>query len=363
MNSKSLRKLRLTFGVVFFLSSIGSSISFSEEDSAPLPVQIPKGIVAYRTPFEPIPEEILQKPFVKGVALRAVFKKIEPQEGSFEWNKLQREIDRSREAGKWIVLHVMDGSKELPEWLLGKIKTIEVVDNDRYHKFTFGHRIKVPVFWDNRLLQAKRGFHLELGRRFGSDPDIKVVSVSFANWYTDDWYVPDSPDVRRAWRAAGYTPEKLIQAGQEMIDVVMSAFPGKAVLLPVGRVRLDREPLHVVSAVVHYARSRYPGRLIVQNHRLSAKTPWPRDAAGLWGLMAQSRPLVAAQMLWYVTQDGTFRMNGGCRGDELNIFKTALHKGLSYQMRYMEIYLADLLNPVFQGVLVDVAHRMEEAEF
>src|SRR5437764_8919627 len=74
-----------------------------------------------------------------------------------------------------------------------------------------------------------------LGEHFASNPAVKIVSVSFANATGEDWNVPHTrPDVI-AWRAdpVNYTTKQLTDAGKELIDTTMLAFPNQYVSLAI----------------------------------------------------------------------------------------------------------------------------------
>lgn len=325
-------------------------------------VQIPTGITALGpvldgTSTRDIPDEILNNPDVAGVSIRIPWSLVEPQEGTFKWDVLERQMARVRSASKFVILRVMSGSVSLPEWLLQKVQTIQVLDDNPYHT-TYGQMIKVQVFWDPELLKAKGALYVEMGQRYGNDPHVEVVDAAFANAHSDDWSIPSTPEDLNTWLAAGYTPDKLIEAGKKTIDMAMAAFPNKAILTAVATDKLDTDPLNVPRQVIAFANATYPGRLIVQNNRFSAITPSADQAKGEWQLLVENEPLVAGQMLWYVSGDLTYRMNGGTPGDKVQILTAAFANGASYGTLWMETYYQDLLDPEFQSLFHTISQRM-----
>ncbi len=103
--------------------------------------------------------------------------------------------------------------------------------------FTFdnaGVPTTIPVFWDPTYLAKKKNMIAALGSQFASNPTVKIVSASFANATSEDWNVPHDPDGVVDWLAAGYTTEKLVDAGQQIIDATMTAFPNQFVTLAIG---------------------------------------------------------------------------------------------------------------------------------
>ena len=63
---------------------------------------------------------------------------------------------------------------------------------------------------------------------------MKIVAASFANSKSEDWGVPHTPPEVTAWFAAGYTSAKMLDAGRQIIDAAMAAFPNQYVTLAVG---------------------------------------------------------------------------------------------------------------------------------
>jgi histidinol-phosphate phosphatase family protein len=103
--------------------------------------------------------------------------------------------------------------------------------------FTFdqdGVQTTIPVFWDPTFLAKKKAMIAALGAHFTSNTAIKIVCVSFANANSEDWSVPHTPADVSAWEALGYTSDKVLDAGKQIIDAAMAAFPNQYLTLAVG---------------------------------------------------------------------------------------------------------------------------------
>ncbi len=322
--------------------------------------EIPRGIFALGKASQPIADQILNNPYVTGVSIRVPWKEIEPEEGRFEWGSLKKEMERVRAASKVATLRVMSAAPSLPNWLLKKIHTLEITDENEYHK-TARQKIRAHVFWDPEFLKAKKNLYAEMGRQFGSDTNLKVVGIAFANTHSEDWSVPVKGASRAAWLTAGYTPERFIDAGKQTLDAAMTAFPNSAILLAVGNNPLDTDTLNVPRTVIRYANERYPGRLIVQLNRLAAKSPLPAEANGPWKLLMENRPFVAGQMLWNVSGDSSYRMNKKMPGNPRQILSEAIEKGFAYGMCYIEVYVRDILDPGMRPVLAEASAKMHSS--
>src|SRR6185436_6796114 len=91
--------------------------------------------------------------------------------------------------------------------------------------FTFendGVSLTIPVFWDPTYLAKKKAMIAALGAHFTNNSAVKIVVASFANAVTEDWNVPHTAIDVQNWFAVGYTTEKLLDAGQQIIDATMA---------------------------------------------------------------------------------------------------------------------------------------------
>src|SRR5207249_10950723 len=159
----------------------------------------------------------------------------------------------------------------------------------------------------------------------------------------------------------GYTTGSVVNAGEAIIDATMAAFTNQSVVLSIGRVAGDLDPTadYLSEAVVDYATTTY-GRFVTAKNSLSATTADPGvDYADLfnWQVLFDQCPNVAAQMLWYVSDDNTYRMNGGIPGVPQVILLNAITIGVDFGTQFLEIYEADLKDPTMSPV-IDAANTL-----
>ena len=104
---------------------------------------------------------------------------------------------------------------------------------------------------------------------------------------------------------------------------------------------------YVAQTVVLSARNLWgAARLIVVKDSLSTKTPPAPPAPGSsWSVWYNSQPAVAARMLWFSDGDTTYRHNGGTPCDPSTSLRRWIDIGVSYRMKYIEIYQTDVINP------------------
>lgn len=353
-----------------FLSVCGSALFFYSTSvagqlvtSEPLPMLSPKfppGIYWLGPREQPVPEAILRNSLVRGVALRMRWQDIESREGSYNWSYFDEQIKRAAQSGKAVSVRVASGGRNTPEWVmkLPGVEKFSFTDRNPYHKETIGEELTVPIFWNQAYLEKKKQFIQAWGARYGTSPYVVSVDMACANARTNDWNVPAHTEQEIGlWRKLGYTPEKLIAACKEILDVTMASFPDKVVILAISGIKLDKPQSRVPQTILDYAYARYPGRFMAIQANFSAKTPDPRQAGlpGIARLLFEHRPHTGAQMLWGASQDPTFRMNGGKERDRKEIFRQAMQTALNYGVSFLEVYQQDLLNPEFAEIISSAA--------
>jgi hypothetical protein len=210
----------------------------------------------------------------------------------------------------------------------------------------------IPVFWDPTFLAKKIAMTTALGAHFTNNPTVTIISASFANATSEDWNVPHASADIVQWMALGYTSQKMLDAGQQIIDATMAAFPNQYVTTAIGTSghvnatgNLDPTADYVARNAVSTARASWPGRLITQVNSLSTIIPAaPGDQFSRWAVLWDSQPEVAAQMVFQCINDPDYRVNGGVPIDPALALQNAIDMGLPYGLNYIEIYQIDVAN-------------------
>ncbi len=303
--------------------------------------QIVRGVFSLSTAGVATRESVLSNPSVDGISIRQDWKDLEPTEGVYDWSFLDSEVARAAAAGKPVLLRINTQAAK-PAWV-----TAEVSQADGGF-FTFddnGVPTTIPVFWDPTFLAKKKAMIAALGAHFSANPTIRIVSSSFANATSEDWNVPHTPTETEAWLALGYTTEKLLEAGKQIIDATMAAFPNQYVTLAVASSgNLDPDPNYAARTAVATARATWPGRLIVQKNNLATFNPPAPGNDTVFQILWDSRPDIGGQMLFNCSTDQTYRMNDGVADEPANILHQSVNDGFAYGMNYIEIYQVDVLN-------------------
>ena len=329
-------------------------ISVAEATVAP----IPKGVFSMpASETNGFPDSILNDSRIVGLDLGGKWADIEGTEGVYDWSSIDSELAKAEAHGKKVVLAIVSGGINIPDWLLTDypdVQTFTFIDTNPYHS-TYGEELTIPVFWDPIFLAKKIALIQAAGVHFAAHSSIAVVACSFANATTIDWNIPNAPEDIANWEAAGYTTELMVNTGEAIIDATMAAFPNQNVNMSIGRVTGNLDPTvdYLSETVVDYATTTY-GRFITQKDSLSATTDDPAlDTSSLdnWQVVFNQCPNVALQMLWKVTGDTTYRMNGRIPGVKQTVLLNAITIGAHYGTQYQEIYEIDLENSTLSSVI------------
>lgn len=314
----------------------------------PAAAEIPRGVFSLFGTGTPATNDALNNPDVMGFSIRQNWADLEPSEGNFDWSFLDSEVAKAAGAGKCVLLRIITQSGK-PAWVTTAIQQAGGVF------YTFddnGVPTTIPVFWDPTFLAKKKAMITALGAHFTNNPTVKIVAVSFANAQSEDWSVPHTQPEVQDWLAVGYTTEKMLDAGKQIIDTAMAAFPNQYLTMAIagnGHVgatgNLDPTATYLAENIIATERAAWPGRLIVQINSLSTFNPVaPGTVDSAWNLLWNSQPDVGAQMLYWCYDEPLYRMNGGVPGDPATVLTASINAAGSYGIGYIEIYQTDVRN-------------------
>ena len=308
--------------------------------------QIPQGVFSIANNGLAPQDEVLADPNVDGVTVRLDWATLEPSEGIFDFSYLDTTVASCAAAGKKVLLRIMTQSGK-PKWVTTAVQNA----GGLFFRFlSNGKNTSIPVFWDPTFLAKKTAMIQALGAHLGSNPTVSIVVVSFANASSEDWNVPHTSQYVAQWQNLGYSSDKLIGAGQTIIDATMAAFPNSFVTLAVGAngTKLDQpnpDPAdYVANTVIADERALWPGRLIVQKNDLSTFIPAYPGTNTIYDIIRESAPDIAGQMLFQCMNDPTYKVNKGVPIDPGLALTISVTNAVAYSEKYVEIYQVDVVN-------------------
>jgi len=319
---------------------------------------IPRGVFALIKSGAPTGSSVLSNPDVDGISLREGWDAVNPSEDVYDWSYFDAEITKAKNAGKTVLIRVSDGGKSLPDWVRAASAAAGEPTFSFYETSAQGGAvITEPVFWAPTLLAKKAKLVAAFGARYDSNSTVAIVTCQFAGARNDDWNMPhgttvdgiaptDSSETSR-WLAAGYTTVKMIDAGNQIINNTMAAFPSKPVGLAIGRTSDALDPQgvdYVAETVINTARAKWGNRMVATHNNMSEKaTPLPLPGS-FWSLIYDLRPAVGGQMLWFSYGDSTCRnAENGVPCDAATVLTNSVERAYEYGWNYLEIYNADIV--------------------
>jgi hypothetical protein len=184
-----------------------------------------------------------------------------------------------------------------------------------------------------------------LGAHFTGNAAIKIVWTSFANANSEDWSVPHAaPDVAN-WLALGYTSEKMLDAGKQIIDTTMAAF----------RISVTSRSRGTATSLLTRTKVTWPQRRPrrprgfarpfdrAKKNCLSTFNP-PAPGSGTvfncFGTAGRTLAARCSMLLWRYHPIAT----APARAQDAHILHKSVDDGVAYGMNYIEIYQLDVLN-------------------
>jgi hypothetical protein len=259
---------------------------------------------------------------VKGLAFRALWKQLEPQDGQYDWTLLDAAVTAVKAQGKRLTVHVGASGGAWPNWLL----TAGAVT------YTYSSPIGSgtdPLPWDAVLLQRHGRFVTALAQHL-------AANLSTLRAVSDGAPVSEMSLVGCQGGMLGstaYSRSSYLTAWQTTVHSHATAFPSTPIFVSA--------PVSVICQPTADGAAFYSD---VMSDALSLPASFSVYAADLNALgsarlgqvsstLRQTRP-IALQTIWSASNDPGNRMAGSLHD--------AVCQGLAAGARYFELYKADL---------------------
>jgi PKD repeat protein len=324
------------------------------------------GVFAVNTPNKTFTQSVLSNVYVSGLAVRVTWNFLEPSEGTYNWSYLDGVISSAASAGKKVSLSVAAGVST-PNWVYAAgAQAFSFIDSSAPATQT------IPVPWDPVFLSEWQTLITQLGARYATNPAVMRVKLTGVNYNTAETMLPISTGVSASngtttwtttndvadWQAIGYTRAKVEGAWQTIANTFAQAFPSQQLAVELvenhfppidsnGNLIVNSQgaDTQVVGDLINFGMSHYGGQFVAQSDGLS--DTWIDTSVS--GVAAQVT--TGYQMLWFVTGDTTYKMNGGTPISAATALQNAVNSGLANHAHFLEIYSADINNGALQGVL------------
>jgi hypothetical protein len=330
---------------------------------------------------------------------------------TFYWTSLDKKIAAIKAAGfKYVRLSITASSANTPKWLLDSLppeKIIYLRDPGKYQK-TYCDPIKTALYWAPDFHAARLNLIRKAGKRYANDPAIVAVNAQFANHNSNDWNIQDTigtigpcsdgksyvVNQPMQWINAGWTIQRMLDVGKEILDTTAAAFPNQSIKLPIGGLpdKLVKPFLgsssgygSLAKMIVDYVATRpyanrfYPQRNTVDANWQVASTLNPPNEPGIgsirypkklvWDHTRPNGPTPGQGGLQMVTSasDGSItncRQGGGPNGpcgptcDPVCVLRKSLEISLTFNPSFIEIWGHDAANKDLYSVIENTTLAM-----
>lgn len=325
-----------------------------------------QGIYSLMKGMRPVDPSVLKIKYVKGVSIRASWAEIEPEEGKFNWDYLDRALEEVRKEGKKAMLRILPGV-HTPEWVYKKgaelleigasrprrrafVKEEGSVDKSKDRGGREGGAMRArsagtPVPWDNKYLNDWIRFITALGKRYGSEAAVSLVHMAGPTVNSAEMHLPKRGEAK-GFMDAHYRKDKVVDAWKRVIDAYKKAFPEKALAL---NIAIPFRNDGALEEVVQYGMMKLGKAFCVQGNWLSARTMesfHPYKLLSDFGKKGSAR--VGFQMLAPSANEA--------RQGSLEV---SIRKGLDAGARYFEIYEADIKEEQNKKLLEDLEKKLK----
>ena len=302
---------------------------------------------AYAPNFDP---DLLKQSYLRGIALQIGWRDIEPQEGQYQWQRIDEMVAIAQREKKMVTIHILP--LRPPEWLFAAGAQAFSFTVNNPDSPQSGRTVREVVPWDAVYLAKWANMLKHFGERYNANPSVFAVSVTAP---MPEMVLPGSyPQHTEAYqRISGiYNRTAYLAAWKKMIAAYQEFFPDKYKFIAPGIVLDDYQ---FCDEVVQYGYQKFGKKLMVFNAGLRAVLPavFP-PMVHIYSLLKEygGKSNLGFQTIWSATNDPRNRLQGSLK-DTLN---NAVQMGASY----VEVYEADVKNPALQAELVSAARALRD---
>lgn len=326
----------------------------------------PGGLVAVRGVVMPGPLDprTVNHPLVSGLAKQFLWRDLEPVRGKPDWSQLDSLFGAAEGAKKWVRLLIYPGMNS-PPWALEGARVGQFA---REYGPGTGTIETQPMPWDPVYLNNWFEFLKQVADRYGHSPAFRMIAAAGPTSMTTESTLPRTPADLPKWMAAGYTPQRYIEAWRQTFRTYAMLFPHQYVSWAIGggvgindkgRKDLSQIP-RTRQALIDLGIQVLGRQFVLEDDDLHAGGQ--RQEITDMVLAHTGRVVTGLEMICRVS-GGTCAKAMGAAGDPPLAFTRTLDRAFQptasgKHINFLEIYEGDYLAPQMQGVLRDAAARI-----
>jgi Beta-galactosidase len=329
-----------------------------------LVVLLPSGERNYQT----MNLQVLNNPFMNGVAVQINWRDIEPDQGKPDWTQLDALFAAAEAAKKWVHLIMFPGFFS-PAWAL------EGAQTDLF-KIQYGPGkgtdAKLPMPWDRVYLDRWFTFMKLLSARYGRSPAFRMIAAAGPTSVSVEMTLPNSLTAHEQWLKDSYTPAKYLGAWEDTFHFYAGAFPNQCISLaapglpilgpgPKGQPAHLRAKLEIVEKAIQVLGN----RLAIQSSDLHAGHAQVEAPDNTDFIIGYSGRIITGFEMRSGSQGEIASKVMGAVGDPALALRRSIDKGMAPKstgrhVDYLEIYVADVLPAAMQPVLSYAASLFQQ---
>jgi hypothetical protein len=307
--------------------------------------------------------QVLNNPFMSGVAVQINWRDIEPVQGKPDWTQLDALFAAAESSKKWVHLIMFPGFFS-PAWAL------EGAQTDLF-KIQYGPGkgtdARLPMPWDRVYLDRWFTFMKLLSARYGRSPAFRMIAAAGPTSVSVEMTLPNSPTAHQQWLKDSYTPAKYLGAWEDTFHFYARAFPNQCISLAapglpiLGRGEKGR-PAHLRAKheIVERAMRVLGNRLAIQSSDLHAGHAEVEAPDNTNFITDYSGRIITGFEMRSGSQGGIASKVMGAEGNPALALRRSIDKGMApnnagRHVDYLEIYVADVLPADMQPVLTYAA--------
>jgi Beta-galactosidase len=284
-------------------------------------------------------------PAVDGIVIRTFWSNVEPAQDQYNWSFIDSQVQAASASGKKVILQVLPGAFT-PAWALQGVQSAQFTVD---YGFVQGTTVTLPMPWDETYLNRWSAFVHVLGHRYDSNPAIVNVPAAGPTSISEEMSLPNDTAAVAKWKQLGYTQQKYEGAWQQTLAAYVQSFPTTQISLTFypGLPIPDRSSETAIRVdVANFAFTNYGQHVAFQENGLSAR----KESTSLgYDLVQQysTKATVGFEMGTSATEKPD-QMGGTSATDAL---QASVELGLKANIKFLEIYEKDELNPALQSIL------------
>ena len=282
---------------------------------------------------------------VDGIVIRTFWSNVQPAPDRFDWSFIDSQVQAASTSGKKVILAVLPGAFT-PQWALQGVQSAQFVID---YGFMQGSTVTLPMPWDTTYLNRWLAFVQVMGQRYDSNPVVVNIPAVGPTSISEEMSLPNDSAALTKWKQLGYTLEKYESAWQQTLAAYVQSFPTTQISLtfyPGLKIPDASAETATRVDVANFAFTNYGQHVSFQENGLSARKDTP--ALG-YDLVQQysSKTTVGFEMGTSATEKPD--QMGGTTAE--SALQASINLGLKANIKFLEIYEKDALNPALQPIL------------